>query len=139
MKRSEALAVLSRDHHQALAVALPLRRATAASLDDALAGFHDYFDGRGERHFDAEEEVLLPVLREVPDGGEMADRIVAEHEQLRALAANAASSPDAAVALGDALHDHVRFEEREVFPLIERNLGDDELASLGERLRVADA
>ena len=139
MKRSEALAVLSRDHHQALAVALPLRRATAASLDGALAGFHDYFDGRGERHFDAEEEVLLPVLRGVPDGGALADRIVAEHEQLRRLAADAGSSTAAAVALGDALHDHVRFEEREVFPLIEQTLGDDELAALGERLRVADA
>lgn len=138
MKRSEALAVLSRDHHQALAVALVLRRATEASLQDALERFHGYFDTRGSLHFDVEEQLIVPVLNDLPGGAPLGERMVREHADLRALAAAAGESAQAAAALGDALNEHVRFEERQVFPLIEAELPDPELAALGEQLAEAD-
>jgi hypothetical protein len=47
MKRSKALAALSRDHHQALVVAQKLRRATAATACEARDAFLAYWTGHG--------------------------------------------------------------------------------------------
>jgi len=40
-------------------------------------------------------------------------------------------------ATGELLRDHVRTEERELFPLLEDRLGPSEIEALGERLRRA--
>ena len=55
------------------------------------------------------------------------------HGLVRALRAHVAAGDvpgDELRALGDLLHDHVRAEERELFPAIEAALGDA-LAELG--------
>ena len=46
MKRSEALASLSRDHHQALVVAQKLRRATDGTAPQARETFLAYWTGQ---------------------------------------------------------------------------------------------
>ena len=58
MKRSKALQSLSRDHHQALRVAQQLRRAD--DVNGATKTFFDFWASEGQRHFQVEEEVLLP-------------------------------------------------------------------------------
>ena len=45
---------------------------------------------------------------------------------------------DAAHILGDRLHAHVRFEERVLFPLLERALDEGQLADLGRRVLAAE-
>lgn len=145
MKRSEPLQDLSRDHHEALAVALGLRRATSENVDAAIRRFRGYFQPRGARHFDVEEAVLLPVLEELDGGRALSARIRAEHTALRMCAAELAGAAreseqlDVAVALGRKLDAHVRFEEREVFPLLETRLAPGELEDLGIRLSDAEA
>ena len=47
----------------------------------------------------------------------------------------AAPDPALAHALGARLADHVKLEEHELFPLVERTVPEPALASLGERLR----
>ncbi len=49
--------------------------------------------------------------------------------------AAAGADPKLLHALGDRLADHVRLEENELFPLVERTLPEPALAALGERLR----
>jgi hypothetical protein len=61
MKRSAELAVLSRDHHQALVVAQQLRRATVATAAEAREAFLAYWAGHGRLHFGLEEELLFPA------------------------------------------------------------------------------
>ena len=82
-------------------------------------------------HFAAEEEVLVPVL---PDA--LASRLVDEHAAIRRATQELAAHPtrEAAVRLGKQLHAHVRFEEREAFPLLESTLSPAELARIAERL-----
>jgi hypothetical protein len=131
VKRSPELAPLSRHHHVALEVALRLRRATDESLDDAVARYLTFSAGDGEEHFAEEEALLLPELR--PDlGRRMRDEHAAIRDATRALEAR----PDrgAAHRLGELLTAHVRFEEREVFPELERSLPADRLAEIGRRL-----
>ena len=135
MKRRPELQDLSRDHHEALAVALRLKRAGDADADEVRARLHEYLERIGDDHFDVEEELLLAPLRESETGAVMADRICAEHRELRALAAAAPDAPAAQLhELGGALERHVRFEEREVFPYLEQHMEPAALAQLGREL-----
>jgi hypothetical protein len=146
VKRSAALAALSRDHHHALDAARRLRRAGGGDLDAALAHLQAFWDPRGRRHFEIEERLVLPALPETdPDWREATARVRDEHARIRAAVA-AVLAPggdgdrvEAAHALGTLLHDHVRFEERHLFGLLEARLPERDLAGLGEAIERAEA
>jgi hemerythrin-like domain-containing protein len=145
MRRSAALAALSRDHHHALDAALRLRRAGAADLEAAVAHRQAFWEPRGRRHFEIEERLLLPALPETDaDWGAAAARVRDEHARIRAavdaLATGAGEAPlEAAHGLGQLLRDHVRFEERHLFGLLEARVPEDDLARLGEAIERAEA
>jgi hypothetical protein len=61
VKRSDALAPLSRQHHHGLSAALKLKRADAAAAPEARAAFLEFWDREGRDHFRVEEELLLPA------------------------------------------------------------------------------
>lgn len=141
MKRSAVLTPLSHDHHQALAVALRLRRAELA--EDAVADFQQFWRGHGQTHFRIEEEVLLPIWARLgnADPAQVA-RIANEHLEIRKLAHEIQSEPASLGTvrlLGERLQSHVRYEERELFPLIEADLGEDALAVLAAAVEQAEA
>ena len=142
MKRSDALAPLSREHHVALEVALRLRRAEDADAATARAAFLGFFTPEGEAHVRVEEEVLLPAVADVlpPDDADVA-RVRDEHAEIRRRAADLAADAGTAVAelhtLGELLDEHVRHEERVFFPRIEAALGEERLARLGAELSAA--
>ena len=131
MKRARALAPLSRDHHVALEHALRLRRVKSPELALVVARFRAFLVADGRRHFAQEEELLGPALPAAA-----AERLRAEHTEILRRAAGLEETPDvdAAHALGELLARHVRYEERELFPLLEAQLSAAELAELGERL-----
>jgi len=140
VKRSAELTGLSHDHHTALFLAMKLRRADADGVAAAIAAFADYWQHTGAHHFDEEERVLLDALPDdSPGWREACERVCAEHADLRARAAALAGQDgDAALTaaheLGARLSDHVRFEEREFFTMIEERLEPEALHALGERL-----
>jgi len=143
MKRSPALVSLSHDHHQALAIAQKLRRATADTASDARAAFVAYWDGHGRGHFRLEEEILLPAYASHGDAHHpFVARALCDHVAIRARADAllADESPDPAVLheLGTCLADHVRLEERELFPLIEAALPASRLAAVATALDQAE-
>ena len=138
MKRSDAIRSLSQDHQHALAVALSLRRAEDA--DEAARVFLRFWEAEGRDHFRVEEETLLPMwgrLGTVDDA--MAARLAREHLAIRTRALSLQARPelDEARELGRELADHVRFEERELFNAIERDLGDAKLAELATAVEAA--
>ncbi len=143
MKRDPALAPLSHDHQHGLAVALQLRRATAETARAARAAFVAFWEGEGQRHFRAEEEVLLPAsARHIPPDHEAVVRVLVDHVDLRRRAADLTLASLPAVedlrSLGDRLHAHIRHEERVLFPLIEDALPNAALAELAAALDRAE-
>lgn len=143
MRRSPALAILSRDHHQALFVAQRLRRATAESAAAERRRFLDFWDGGGRRHFQLEEELLLPAYAAHGDPYHpLVLRVLGDHVAIRRRADDVARHPDAPPAalheLGAALSAHVRLEERELFGVIEDAMPADELLALAQRLERAE-
>jgi iron-sulfur cluster repair protein YtfE (RIC family) len=138
MKRSEALAPLSHDHHQGLFVALQLKRAEPDTAAQAREAFLSFFEREGARHFRAEEEVLLPAYaRHAGPDQPAVVRVLVEHVELRRRAQDLADGQEASVAelreLGERLEGHIRHEERVLFPMIEAALPAREL----ERLAAA--
>jgi hemerythrin-like domain-containing protein len=133
VKRSDALASLSRQHHHGLFAAMKLKRADAAGAAAARAAFVDYWEREGRDHFRAEEEVLLPAYARHGEHDHPAVvRVLVEHVDLRRRGEDAAASehpnPDDLHELGERLERHIRHEERVLFPLIEETLPEDELA-----------
>jgi len=119
-----------------LEAALRLRRATADDLDDAVGRFREFWSERGRRHFEIEEELVLPALEGDQAWDGLADRVRQEHEQLRTRA-ESLDTVESAHALGQLLNDHVRFEERELFQVLEARLDPGQLSRLGQEIKSA--
>ena len=141
MKRSDALASLSRDHHHALVAAQRLRRADDATAADARDAFLTFWDADGRTHFRLEEELLLPAYAAFGDAHHpLVLRALGEHVEIRqrAAALSAAADVDALHDLGERLAAHVRLEERELFVLIEETMPPEPLAAVAAQLDAAE-
>lgn len=144
MKRDPSLVSLSREHHQALVVAQSLRRADPAGAAAALDGFRAYWVTHGALHFEVEEQVLLPAFAEAADPHvAVVARVLCDHVELRSRGREALESPapdlDRLHDLGRRLAEHVRLEEQELFPLIERTLSTERLSRLADELHQAES
>lgn len=138
MKRHPALAALSRDHHHALVLAQRLRRTGESDAADAAAAFLQHWTEEERLHFRLEEEVLLPAYAGYGDPDHPAIvRTLLDHVRIRRDVERLGDGTDLELLheLGARLADHVRLEENELFPLVERTLPEPALAALGERLR----
>ena len=132
MKRHPALIPLSHDHHHALVEARRLRRAADAPESAAAArAFLGFFADETVRHFREEEELLFPSILEFEEARELLVQALLEHQHLHALTARlqrlvmtGGEVDDVMRELGRLLEAHVRLEERELFPLIERLVED---------------
>ena len=136
MKRHPAFQDLSRDHYTALNRSLQLVRAvdghpSARPYEQAKAQFADLWEHDGLRqHFLEEETDLVPVLRE-RGAGELAARMLREHESLRAgFAGLAQAAPADAAATARSLTAHARWEEEVVFEWLQDHLTPAALAEL---------
>src|SRR5579871_1229340 len=151
MKRHPSLHPLSQHHHFALIQALEMRRAAEAPTEKRAAAvqrqaekFVRFWHKTGQAHFREEEEVLLPAYarhaRIDKDSGVV--RMLGDHAELRAavlelearLAGKNQIEEEELARLGKLLHDHVRLEENEVFPRIEKVLGEKQLNEMGRGL-----
>jgi hemerythrin-like domain-containing protein len=138
MKRHPALTPLSRDHHHALVLAQRLRRADAADSREAAEAFLEHWFEEERLHFRVEEEVLLPAYAAYGDPDHPAViRTLLDHVRIRRDVERVAADADLELLheLGARLADHVKLEENELFPLVERTVPESALAVLGERLR----
>ena len=143
MKRQEALQQLTRDHHRALEAALKLRRAGTEEMEEATAEFLRFWREHGALHFRVEEDVLLPgAAPEVDPTDPAVVRVLTDHVEIRRRAdeldARGVPDPTELNALGELLNDHVRHEERVLFPMIEERLSAERLEILAQRIDEAE-
>ena len=124
MKRSAFLRPLSREHHAALSLARDCERAArsgeAAKIEHACQRALRDFLLEHDRHFATEERTLLPLLQEA-ETQPLVQRTLDDHRRLRGLLDGLRQcDAEALRSFGKCLADHVRFEERELFPALER-------------------
>lgn len=128
MKRHPGLAQLSREHHTALMLAKHALNAASDTPDAQSrmsAEIAIAFAKELDPHFKTEERGLLPALKNAGQF-EAVDRTLSDHATLRELARRIAAREHACLKdFGELLEAHVRFEERELFPLAESKLPAD--------------
>jgi hemerythrin-like domain-containing protein len=146
-ERHDSLIPLSHDHHHALAQARRLE--VAASMTEvserrrAADDFVNFYLGRLVRHFREEEELFFAPLVDNDEAGDKVMQAVAEHLRLHVLArtlrrqlVDGEADPETLSTLSTLLTNHVRWEERNLLPLVERLLSQEELnefATVGRR------
>ena len=135
MKRHESIVVLSRDHHFGLLFCWKIRTALKKNIAlERIRPYVSYFwDNHLKHHFEEEETLLFALLQD-----ELCKQAISEHNEIRrhieAIAETNDVSANALVLLADSLDNHIRFEERVLFPHIEKNLSEEVLAGIGNQL-----
>lgn len=148
MKRHQSLYPLSHDHHHALVQALNLDKAGAggdqAGLREAAARFAGFWESDLQRHFEQEEQIVLPLLAKfmAADAAEIRDTldqhsaIVRMIGELNEKLARQEETIEASLLtnLAESLRRHIRYEESELFPAVEASVPEEELWLMNMRL-----
>jgi len=132
MKRHEALAPLSREHHEALILAQLLKKGVPAykGLPTDTAGKISYarqlYADKLRRHFLDEEKILEIVKGKNHLIDTISREIFNEHSILRKLFDSIdTAGVDSLDELAVILEQHIRKEERILFPLIQQHCDED--------------
>ncbi|HVL39651.1 MAG TPA: hypothetical protein VM328_09710 [Fimbriimonadaceae bacterium] len=134
MKRHPSLEPFSRDHNTGLILARRLQQhPTEGSLNEFLHAWQVEI----EDHFDEEERLLGPLISE-----SMRAQLLDEHRLIRDVASRLKAGEPAqedVCRLGEALENHIRWEERVLFPEIERTATSQQLAQLAKATDEVEA
>ena len=134
MRRHDALIPLSHDHHHALVQVRRLKSAVKAddeSRMETARAFLDFFRTDTIDHFREEEEKVFPLGVDSPELQGTLCQVMLEHLRIHKLVLGlqeevdgGAVSANQMLRLADSLEGHIRFEEKVVFPEIERVAAD---------------
>ena len=147
MKRHKSLFSLSHEHQHGLALALKLKypkrqlsSSNEAEISELKSELADKYENILRKHFRKEERYLVPGFED----NNLMKQMLGEHIKLEGLYNKIVSNSegwkleqqrDKLNLFGELLDLHIRFEERELFPMIEESLSEEQLEELGEKLR----
>ncbi len=135
IKRSEFLVQLSRDHHLTLLFCWKIKEGLKKDIPLVLKDYVLFFwDGHMQKHFNQEEELLF-----ARNNGPLCELAAQQHLQIIDIITQIKDSanPQKSIfqTLIDLINPHVRLEEREVFPFLEKTLSKEDLEKISETLK----
>ena len=134
MPRHTNLIPLSHDHHEALLIALRLKKGGPTSQHDhlwstelpkQLHSLQLFFKRELLPHFKLEEDILFPAAMVLEELHPLIESLLAQHEQIRKKISTIFLITDDDLVkneladFGLLLESHIRSEERELFPKLE--------------------
>jgi hemerythrin-like domain-containing protein len=136
MLRDRSLHPLSRQHQHGLALCVVVERGlTGDSSPENVAALarkiRDSFEVELVNHFDLEERLLFPAIREYLGDMTIVEELVADHRRLETMVGGL-REPAELRAFTALLSAHIRREERELFEDIQGRLPREVLDRLGE-------
>ena len=145
-RRHPALIPLSHDHHHGLALALRCRKhalgqlnpGDPAAMEACAAEVSQFFNQNLTAHFEAEEAVLFPLMTGHEECRELVARLEGEHRTFARLVADAGGPGGPRKFLfdfGDLLEQHIRSEERQLFPAFEALVPEAEAERAGREIK----
>lgn len=139
MKRNKNLYPLSHQHHNGLMAVLLLEKGVKKKAD--LKIMNDFilycWDEELNHHFKAEEEQLNPDHLQLPQLQELYSRMLGEHMIIRGIIDSikeGKESIEQIISFHTLLEDHIRFEERILFPFVEEHASEEALAVIGKQI-----
>jgi iron-sulfur cluster repair protein YtfE (RIC family) len=134
-RRHESLVPLSREHHYGLMLCLRIHRGLTVHkgdrewLERKREQVVEFFESDLIAHFKAEEEVLFPSMHSLSGASAIIEELLSQHRKVESLTEELRRME--IPALGDKLNEfadlleaHIRKEERELFPIYEREAPD---------------
>ena len=143
MKRVEALAPLSREHHGTLILAQLLKKDAPVYNElptepwDKAKYAQEQFEAHIKNHFHKEEMMLDKVKDCHAEVTKLAGEIKNEHQQMSALFASLPNTNDLVNTMDKlalTLQEHIRKEERVLFPLLQQHCTGEQLQQIHELL-----
>ncbi|ADY50704.1 hypothetical protein Pedsa_0118 [Pseudopedobacter saltans DSM 12145] len=135
IKRSEFLVQLSRDHHLTLLFCWKIKEGLKKDIPLILKDYVLFFwNEHMQKHFNQEEELLF-----ARSSSSLCELVTQQHLQINGIISQIKDSdnPQKTIfqTLIDRVNQHIRLEEREVFPFLEKTLSKEELEKIGETLK----
>lgn len=137
IKRDKNLVALSKDHHSTLLFCWKIRNGLKLKVETVrMKRYVQYFwQTHMQPHFYEEETILF-----VPVQDAAVQKALDEHadikKQIEAINASGNVLPLQLKMLADAVDNHVRYEERELFPHLENILIEEQLKEIGSKLET---
>lgn len=135
LKRNPNLVVLSREHHDALLLCFKLKQGLKKNIEpQRMADYAKWFWEKHLLHHFKEEETLL--FQNTNDALVM--QALEDHKILEKLFYTADQNSNFA-QMATLLDNHVRFEERVLFPHLEATFSEEKLKKIGEQLSAGNS
>ena len=133
MKRDKNIIPLSQDHHLGLLSGWKIKQGIKKNISyERIKNYINYhWDNSQSFHFDEEEKILFPYSDD-----ELTQRAIDEHKEIRELlkTLNEVEDFELLMLYADKVTEHIRFEERVLFPHLENILTEEQLAEVGKKL-----
>jgi hemerythrin-like domain-containing protein len=136
IKRNENIVKLSQDHHASLLFCWKLRQGVKfnASFETMKKYVQYFWDHHFSFHFKEEEEFLF-----APVTDEQVQKALDDHQEIKIFIeqineTGTEDEQDVLLELADLVDSHVRYEERILFPHLEKTLSDEQLKEIGKQI-----
>jgi len=136
LKRDENLLKLSRDHHAGLLFCWKIRQGVKyhVAVERMIEYIKYFWDHHFATHFKEEEEFLFAQVRD-----KEVQKALDDHEKIKTFIDQVSVSgmeneEDVLLELADTVDDHIRYEERVLFPHLQEKLSEDQLKTIGEQM-----
>jgi len=136
-KRHKALQPLSRQHHQGLLLSWKIRSGFNKNIDPKrIKVYVDwFFETHLIPHFKMEEDHIFTIL---DTEHELIKRALAEHRRLNRLFNKNEDETKVLSKIEEELEQHIRFEERVLFPEIQKIATEEQLLQI-EKINQPEA
>ena len=129
MKRHEALVQLSRDHHFGLLLCWKLKEGLRREISvERMSKYIGLFYLQNLKpHFAEEEETIFKVLGEE---NPLIKEAISQHRTFHKMIEDGFETPEQIETFRALLELHIRTEERQIFPEIEKQATDEQLEEI---------
>jgi len=136
IKRNPNIVKLSRDHHASLLFCWKLRQGIKrhAAIDRMVKYAQFFWTQHFAPHFKEEEEFLFAPVKD-----DKVQKAIEDHKRIKSLINELAhldskESSKQLSGLADTVDEHVRYEERVLFPYLEASLSVEQLEIIGAHI-----
>ncbi|WP_417199470.1 hemerythrin domain-containing protein [Bizionia sp.] len=131
LKRHKALQPLSREHHHGLLLSWKIRSGFSKNVSvERMKTYADwFFENHLIPHFELEEAEIFSIL---DSQNELVKKALADHRRLKRLFAEDSSLDKSLSKIEEELEQHIRFEERILFPEIQKVATEEQLQHIAK-------
>lgn len=135
IKRNKHIVKLSKDHHFTLLFCWKIRNGLKfEAVPGRIIKYVQYFwQYHMQPHFIEEETILFAPIKDTE-----VQKALDEHariaEQIKAFDTVGDNAANQLSTLANTVDNHVRYEERELFPHLEKVLNDEQLENIGKQI-----